>query len=122
MRNLVLAIAASIFVVGCGSHKNGGSPSPGGASTISCLWGSTCDQYSGTIDPTFATNLQTTCAQHGVAFATAACPTVNQVAGHCNYGTSNGISDSYYYYSPTYDTASAQADCQGNVVGVAWVP
>jgi hypothetical protein len=125
MRNLVLAIVASVFVVGCGSNTSGsgGSPPTAGAPTaISCVWGSTCDQYAGTIDPTFAANLQTTCGMHGVAFATTACPSANQLAGHCDFGTSNGLSNAYYYYSPTFDAASAQAECQGIVVGATWVP
>jgi hypothetical protein len=125
MRHLLLALAATAFLVGCSpsSSSSGGSLPPGAAPTlISCFWGTTCDQYSGTIDPTFAANLQTTCGMHGVAYATAACPTANQVAGHCDYGTSNGMNDAYYYYSPTFDTASAKAECQGIVVGATWVP
>jgi hypothetical protein len=123
MRNLVLAITASFVLFGCGSSGSGGSPAPQGASTvISCFWGSTCDQYSGTVDPTFASNIQTTCGMHGVAFSASACPTASQVVGHCDFGTSSGVNSSYYYYSPTYDAASAQADCVGNVIGVAWVP
>ena len=124
MRKLVLAIAASMLVVGCSpSSRKGGSPAPvADTAVISCVWGATCDQYAGAIDPTFAANLQSTCAMHGEAFATSACPTANQVAGHCDYGTSNGISSAYFYYSPAFDAASAQAECQGNVVGVAWAP
>lgn len=122
MRKLFLALAASVFVVGCSSGSSGGGSPVASSTVISCLWGATCDQYSGTIDPTFSTNLQTTCGMHGVAYATSACPAANQVAGHCDFGTSNGMSNTYYYYSPTWDSASAQADCQGNVVGATWVP
>ncbi|HSM91742.1 MAG TPA: hypothetical protein VLT47_02585 [Anaeromyxobacteraceae bacterium] len=131
MRNLVLAIAAAIAasmtVSGCGKSSGGTSsssiPTGGGTtSLVSCVWtGGTCDQYGGTVDPTFAANLQTTCSMHGVAFASAACPATNQVAGHCDLGTKDGRTSSYFYYAPKYDSASAKADCTANVVGVAWV-
>jgi hypothetical protein len=90
---------------------------------VSCVWGNgTCDQYAGTIDPTFASNLATTCGMHGVTYATAACPSTNQVAGHCVLANASGMTNSLYYYSPTYDATTAQADCLSAVVGVTWVP
>ncbi|MGB8931068.1 MAG: hypothetical protein WCC48_07455 [Anaeromyxobacteraceae bacterium] len=130
MRIPTIAVMASMLVVGCSSSSGGGEGSlpftgsgVSGGAIVSCDWGAgTCDQYSGTIDPTFAANLQTTCSQHGVAFATAACPATNQIAGHCDLATSGGMTNSYFYYSPTYDATTAQADCGGNVVGVTWVP
>lgn len=127
MRNLVFALAASTLVAACGS-SNGGSaeapPAPGtpSAAIVSCDWGiDTCDQYTGAVDATFSTNLKTTCTMHGVAFAAGTCPTANQV-GHCDLGTTDGIANSYYYYSPTYDAATAKADCAGHGVGATWVP
>jgi len=121
MRNLVLAFAATILIAACGKSSEPGATAPV-STTISCFWGTTCDQYSGTIDSTFAANLETTCQQHGTAFAQSACPAADQVAGHCDFGTSNGMSSSYYYYAPTYDAASAQEDCVSPVIGVQWVP
>jgi hypothetical protein len=130
MRNFVLALAASTLIAACG-NSNGGSadtpapaPAPGtpSAAMVSCDWGiGTCDQYTGAVDATFSNNLQITCTAHGVAFATGTCPAANQV-GHCDLGTTNGIANSYYYYSPTYDAATAQADCLGHGVGATWVP
>lgn len=120
MRTLALAFAASLLVAGCSGTT---SDAGGTTSVVSCDWGTgLCDQYGGTIDPTFAANLQTTCGQHGVAFANAPCPTVNQVAGHCALASSGGMTSSVYYYSPTYDSATAQVECESPVVGVTWVP
>jgi len=126
MRTHFLIFVASALFMGCGSSNggsSGGIPATGGSTAIvSCEWGTgTCDQYSGTIDPFFATSLQTTCNDHGVAFATTTCPAANQV-GHCDLGTSSGMANSYFYYAPTYDAATAQADCQGHGVGATWVP
>jgi hypothetical protein len=125
MRKLVLTFATSLFIAACGGSSSDGGTSPvppTTASTVSCVWkAGTCDQYSGGVDATFSTNLQITCAGHGTAYSTGACPTANQV-GHCDLGTTNGLANSYYYYSPTYDAATAQADCLGHGVGATWVP
>jgi hypothetical protein len=120
MRHIVIASLATLLLAACGGSSTSKSTPDGGTTTVSCVWGAgTCDQYGGTIDPTFAENLSTVCAQHGVAYATGPCPSVNQVAGYCDLGTNGGMSSSYHYYSPTYDGTSAQADCSG--LGT-WVP
>jgi hypothetical protein len=125
MRKLVLTFAASLFIAACGGSSGGGGKSAVAsttATTVSCVWrADTCDQYTGGIDATFSTNLQITCAEHGTTFAAGTCPSANQV-GHCDLGTTAGIANSYYYYSPTYDAASAKADCLGHGVGASWVP
>jgi hypothetical protein len=128
MRTLSLAVLpllASIAIAGCsgGGSASSSTPNGGANAIVSCNWGNgLCDQYAGTIDPTFATNLATTCGMYGVAYATAACPSTNQVAGHCALSNANGATSSLYYYSPTYDATTAQADCLSAVVGVTWVP
>ena len=121
MRSLVIAFAATMLISACGKSSDSGTAAPA-STTVSCSWGATCDQYSGTVDPTFAANLEMTCNQFGTAFAQSSCPAANQVAGHCDLGTSSGMSNSYFYYAPTFDSASAQADCTSAVVGVTWVP
>jgi hypothetical protein len=119
MRKLILAFVTSLVVAGCSNSTNGDS----GPAIVSCVWGAgTCDQYGGTLDANFAANLETICIEHGVAFAAAACPAASQVPGHCDLGTTGGMTSWYFYYSPTYDATSAQADCEGSVVGVTWVP
>ena len=123
MRTLVLALAATAVITACSnsSPANSAAPPVVSKAVVSCDWGGTCDQYSGA-DPTFATNLEATCKMYGTAFAQADCPTTNQVAGHCQIATSNGTTNDYFYYSPKFDAASAQADCTSAVVGVKWVP
>lgn len=127
MRNLVLALTATMLVAACGSSSGGKAeapPAPGtsGAALVSCDWGiGTCDQYTGAVDATFSSNLQVTCTEHGVGFATGTCPAANQV-GHCDLGTTDGIANSYFYYAPTYDPATARSDCEGHGVGATWVP
>src|SRR5512133_926362 len=111
MRKLILTLAATALVSGCNSSSGGGtaSSSSSGASTISCQWGAdTCDEYGGKIDPTFSSIIQTTCKMHGVAFANAPCPSANQVPGYCDFGTTDGRTSHYLYYSPTYNATSAQ--------------
>lgn len=125
MRLTVLASLATLLLAACGGSSSSKSTPGGTTAFVSCDWGATagtCDQYGGTIDPTFATNLQTTCAQHGVAYATGPCPTASQIPGHCDLGTTGGTSSSLYYYSPTFDLAGAQADCAGHGAGTGWVP
>ncbi len=130
MRTLTLAflLTAAIPLVGAGCSGGSGSGSVKGAgnpstAVVSCEWKtSTCDEYGGTVDPTFATNLQTTCVMHGVAYATAPCPSANEVPGYCDLGTTGGMTSHYHYYSPAYDATSAQADCAGFGVGTSWVP
>jgi hypothetical protein len=119
MRVLITASVLSLVVAGCNGSTSNGSPPEVGTTIVSCDWGGTCDQYSGAIDPTFAANLQTTCATHGVAFATAPCPTASRVPGYCDLGTSSGVANTYFYYAPTYDPTTASAACEGNGV---WVP
>jgi hypothetical protein len=130
MRHLAAAFAASILIAACGSSNGGDAggtapppPATGGtAATVSCTWSAgTCDQYTGQIDPFFASSLQMTCKTYGTSFASSACAPANRV-GACDLGSSSGMANVYVYYAPAYDAASAQADCAGHGVGATFIP
>ena len=123
MPRIILAAVAALALGGCGTKSSAPGAPQGSAAVASCLWtADTCDQYGGTVDPTFLANLETTCGMHGTAFASGPCPTANQVSGHCQFAAIDGRTDGYYYYAPTYDSASARTDCLSGVIGVTWIP
>lgn len=114
MKRLLTLTVLALSLAACGSSSGGG----GAADTLSCNLPAEggCFTWSvpGAAISTYQATFNEECSASGGA-AVSACPAASRV-GRCavnfNQGTTT-LNIVFSYYSPTYTTAAAQADCVG---------
>jgi hypothetical protein len=113
-----IGLAALAVLTACSDP----SPSGGGGASVHCTWtDATCSQVIGTFTTADLTAIESDCTASGGAYATGGCSPGAAVDGYCYYSDFQaatgvpvaGAAMIDYYYSPTWNVTTAEADCTG---------
>lgn len=115
-----IGLTALMLLAACGDDPQ--YPS-GGASSPYCLFENyTCSQLIGAFAPADLTTIQGMCTGSGGTYGVGTCSTAATVAGYCYYadvspwlGVPGSMND--YYYTASWSSSAALADCGGVWVG-----